>query len=139
MTIDREMMLRLLREEVSSAEAERLLHAIEADAGLAAEYRRMQHIEILLGGAAADSFAPYFSDRVIKRLAAVASVPRAAFYDSMRWVFLRLATASLLVVIGLGAYNALESRDSDLAASTVEAVFGLPSADLDNLFYLQGI
>lgn len=139
MKIDTATMVRLLRGELDDDKREHVRAAIETDPGLAVEFRRLEGMQDLLRSSAADSFGPYFSDRVLERLRRTVAVGRTPFYDALSWAFLRLATASLLLVIGLGAYNAVDSRDSDLADNTVEAVFGLPSADLDNLFYLQGI
>ena len=139
MGIDRDTMLRLLRDELPEEEALRHREAIAADPRLAADFRRIERMEGILRDSTADSFGPYFSDRVMKRLLAKASVGKSALHDSLQWVFLRLAAASLIIVAGLGVYGAIDSRESGLAASTIEAVFGLPSADLENVFYLQGI
>ncbi len=139
MTIDRDTLVRLLRGELSEDEASSVRKAIESDRSIAAQYESVRRLTGLLREGVADSFAPYFSERVLKKLMSTASNGRTAFYDSLQWVFLRLAAASLLVVIGLGAYSALDARESELSANTIEAVFGLPTADLENLFYLQGI
>jgi anti-sigma factor RsiW len=139
MGIDRDTMLRLLRGELSEEDARRHREAIGADSELAAEFRRLERMEGILRAGVAESFGPYFSDRVMKRLLSRASVGRAAFYDALQWAFLRLAAASLIIVVGLGVYAAIDSRESELASSTIEAVFGLPSTDLENVFFLQGI
>ena len=139
MRIDRDVMLRLLRSELSEEEATSCRQAIDADPLLAAEYRRVQNMRGLLLDGRAQSFGPYFSERVVRKLVGSASTRWPALYESMQWVFLRLAAACVLVVIGLGAYNVLDSRGSDLASSTINAAFGLPSGDLESLFYLQGI
>ena len=139
MSTDRDILLRLLRDELPDADAERVRERLRSDSDLAAVYRRMQQTNDLLRENQADSFGPYFSERVLKRLMATATAGRLAFYDSLQWVFLRLAAACLVLVIGLGVYNALDSRESELNSTTVEAVFGLPSNDFDSLFYLQGI
>ncbi|NNC65665.1 MAG: hypothetical protein HKN84_12835 [Gammaproteobacteria bacterium] len=139
MSIDRDTMLRMLRAELPEEEAAAYRRAIDADPNLLAEYRSVQSMHGLLRESRAESFGPYFSERVMKKLAGSASSVRPSLYESMQWVFLRLATACVLVVIGLGAYNVLDSRESDLASTTIDAAFGLPSGDLDSLFYLQGI
>lgn len=139
MRMDTDTMLRLLRGELSESEARKTRDVIAADPNLAAEFRRIQCIESRLKESAADSFGPYFSDRVMKRILSKAAAGRSAFYESLQWVFVRLAVASVIVVVGLGFYSAIDARESEFASNTIEAVFGLPSADLESLFYLQGI
>ncbi len=139
MGIERDTMLRLVRGELSEVDARRLRESIAADSELAADFRRIERMEGILRAGSAESFGPDFSDRVMRRLLSRASAGKAALYESLQWAFLRLAAASLIVVVGLGVYGAIDSRESELASSTIEAVFGLPSADLDSVFYLQGI
>jgi len=139
MKIDRETMIRLLRGELEADEAGRVRSAIDADRQMKAEFGRVRRLEGVLNSSAAESFGPYFRDRVMRRILDTGSEIRSSFYESLRWVFLRLAVACLLVVVGLGVYNAVDAESSGLTSSAVEAVFGIPSADIDNLYYLQGI
>lgn len=139
MRMDIDTMLRLLRGELSELETRKVRDAIAEDPTIAAEFRHIQRMESLLKENAADSFGPYFSDRVMKRIMSKAAAGRSAFYESLQWVFLRLAVASVIAVVGFGVYSAIDARESELASNTIEAVFGLPSADLESLFYLQGI
>jgi len=132
-------MVRLLRGELPEREAAMCHAALADDPKLAAEFRRIERMQSLLKESAPDSFGPYFSERVLRRLTAKSPNGRTAFYESMQWAFLRLAVASLIVVVGLGVYSAIDSQESGLASNTIEAVFGLPSADFESLFYLQGI
>ena len=89
----------------------------------------------LLRAEKADSFAPYFSDRVMKRLAAPSSEIEGSMYDSLRWVFLRAAVACIVLIAIAGAFNLLDVGVTG-AATWVDALFGLPSDALaDALTY----
>jgi hypothetical protein len=87
----------------------------------------------LLKESRADSFAPYFSDRVLRRLGTVAQTPEdygaGSLYDGLKWVFVRAASACLLLIVAIGLVNAFEFGLSDTSL-WVDALFGLPSAEL---------
>lgn len=139
MKVDRDKMVKLLRGELDAASEEDMRDAIARNPGLQSELDRLRRLDGVMSSSAASSFGPYFADRVMKRIAGAASDTRTVFHETMQWVFLRLAAASVLVVIGLGTYNAVRGQDMETSASTVEAIFGLPTADLESLYYLQGI
>ncbi|MBT8401613.1 MAG: hypothetical protein KJO98_14140 [Rhodothermia bacterium] len=139
MKVDRDTMLRLLRGELDPVSEERAQDAIRRSPDLQSELDQLSRLNAMMSSSAASSFGPYFADRVMKRIAGRATDAKAVLYETMQWVFLRLAAASVLVVIGLGTYNALQGQDLETSASTVEAIFGLPADDLESLYYLQGI
>lgn len=139
MKVDRDTMLRLLRGELDVASEQRLRDAMERSPDLQSRLDQLRRLDAMMSTSAASSFGPYFADRVMRRIAGTATEAKTAFYETMQWVFLRLAAASVLVVIGLGTYNALQGQGLETSSSTVEAIFGLPADDLDSLYYLQGI
>ncbi len=139
MNVDRDTMLQLLRGELDAATEERVRDVIARRSDLQSGLEQLSRLDEMMSTSGASSFGPFFADRVMKRITGTATEARAAFYETMQWVFLRLAAASVLVVIGLGTYNALQGQGLDTSASTVEAIFGLPADDLDSLYYLQGI
>ncbi len=138
MTIDRDTMIRFVRGELDVDTHARVQELVASNPAVRAQVERIRTLDALVIEATPDSFAPYFGDRVMKRVMQREG-KGGALYDSLQWVFLRLAAASLIAVIGLGLYNGLEASSSGFASSPVEAVFGLPSSDVDNLYYLQGI
>ena len=96
----------------------------------------------LLRESRADSFAPYFSDRVFGRLGAVNQIPEESgvdsLYDGLKWVFVRAAAACLLLIVAIGLVNAFEFGISDTSL-WVEALFGLPSAELAEMLTYEMI
>ncbi|MFQ5571183.1 MAG: anti-sigma factor family protein [Rhodothermales bacterium] len=141
MNEERERLLRLLRDELPEAQAEALRRRLAHDPALRARLDRLRALDTTLGAGTMDAFAPYFSERVMRRLRRVEepSWAAASFYESLQGLFVRVAVAGLLVAIGLGTLNALDPDGMALASSTLEAVFGLPSTTLDTLFFLEGI
>lgn len=77
----------------------------------------------------AESFAPFFSDRVMKRLASTAESGAgdlAELYDSLRWVFVRAAVACLILIVAIGFLNASQFGSSE-TGTLFESLLGLPS------------
>lgn len=108
-----------------------------ANPEFAAAIERLERLRRQVSSSRADSFAPYFSDRVMRRLLAAPAAVRAdAFYGSLRMAFARVAIAGLLIAGGLAAINLVSYGDMDVVSSIPEALFGLPSASLgDALAY----
>ena len=84
----------------------------------------------------ADSFAPYFVNRVMKRVGSLSSLPGHtdgdSLYDALRWVFVRAALACLLLIIAVALINAFDFGVSD-SASWVDVLLGLPSDELADM------
>lgn len=134
---DSERLLRFLEHDLPEPEAERLRERLAAEPELRAQVDRLRALRRALQAGKPDAFAPYFSERVVRRLMP-AEMNRTAegLYDALRWVFTRTAVAGLVLAGTLGAYNVLNYRALGVAASLVEALFGLPSATLaDALAY----
>ena len=76
--------------------------------------------------------------RVMKRVAGSAGAPSGIdvpLYDSLRWVFVRVAVACVVLIVAIGAFNAIDF-DVSTAATWVDALLGLPSDALaDALTY----
>ena len=88
-------------------------------------------ISRLLAEARINSFAPYFSDRVMRRLT-TPPASQDALYDSLRWVFKRTSLAGLVAIALLCVVNLLEFSYLGIASSVVDTVFGLPSATISD-------
>lgn len=141
MTTDRDLLMRYLEgalDQATTARLEEQLRASDAEGeALRAQLDRLRTLRGALPAARSDSFAPYFSDRVMKRLVPQhAAVKMDSFYASLRMGFARTAIACLLAAGALAAYNFVEYGGSDVTSSVPEALFGLPSASLvDALSY----
>lgn len=135
MADERERMVRFLENDITEAEAAELRGRLENDMELRQQLERVSTLTDSLRAGAPNSFAPLFSERVLRRLVGE-DVRSESLYDSLRWVFPRAAVASLTLAAVLGAFNFVEYQALDVAASTIEAIFGLPSASLaDALSY----
>ena len=138
MSDDREQLLRLLEDDLPETEARALRARLAAEPDLRARLDQVRALRQTLAAGRADSFAPYFSERVRRRLAP-APERGGALYESLRWGFARTALASLLVAGALGTFNALDYQSLGVAVSFVEAVFGLPSASLADALSYSGL
>lgn len=133
----KEQMLRYLEGTLPEKESQELERRLDSEPDLKAEFRQLQSLQGLLQTSRADSFAPYFSDRVMKKLQPQAKGQTAeSFYDSLSWIFKRAAFACMIGAVALGTVNVLDYQGLGLASSVVEALFGLPSASItDALTY----
>ena len=90
-------------------------------------------IESLLRAGRADSFAPYFSERVLKRLAHAPAISSAeALYDSLRWTFARASALGLAAAAVLCLINVFAFQDLGVVTTLVDTLFGLPSASVSD-------
>ena len=137
MRTDRELLIRYADGTLEEHESKRVRERLENEPSLRAQLSRLEALRQTLGEGRSDSFAPYFSDRVMERLTpAVAEASEQSLYDSLRFVFARMAVACLLAAGALATYNFVDYHDTGVASSVPEALFGLPSASLmDALTY----
>lgn len=134
---DRDLLNRYLDGRLAPDDVERLNERLAAEETLHSQLARARRLRETVSAARADSFAPFFSDRLMRRLLATRGGTAAdAFYSALQTAFTRTAVASLVVAGMLAAYNFAAYGDMDVAASVTEALFGLPSASLmDALSY----
>ena len=124
-------LLQLSRGELPPDQAAALRRALEADPDLEAEHRRVVATADALVAGRARSFGPYFSDRVMARLAAPLPGLEDAFADSLRGVFLRVALAGAVAVAVLSFVA--ERQDDAYGGSFVAAALGLPPTQVETL------
>ena len=126
--IERAELIRYLEGDLGASEMERLRERLLADSELRDRLQRLEQMQKAMMLSKADSFAPYFADRVMHRIkAAGLGDPAYGLYESLRWAFARTAVAGFAVAGALGAYNLIQFRSFGLITSALEAVFGLPS------------
>ena len=136
MTDDRTLLLRFLDGDLPAAERADVQARLARDPALRAQLGRLQALQQTLEAGKPDAFAPYFSERVLRRLADVPRTSAEPLYESLRWLFVRTAVACLFLVAALGAANVADYQSLGVASSTIEALFGLPSTSLlDALAY----
>jgi anti-sigma factor RsiW len=127
MRYDPDILLRYHEGRLSPEERETLEKAIASEAALAAESEDIGAIRSILRAERPDGFRPFFSERVLRRLRPT-EAPDVSFYLSLRWAFVRASAVAVLAVITLASLNAGTYGELDIAASFVDAVFGIPDA-----------
>lgn len=134
---DLELLNRYLDGSLDVRARERVELERSGDPEIDAALVRLQRMRQLVHGTRADSFAAFFSDRVVRRLFTAPAAARAeAFYASLRLAFARTAIAGLVLAGGLAVINFASYGEMDVVSSIPEALFGLPSASLaDALAY----
>lgn len=131
----RALLRRSREEELTPSEEDRLGQLLATHPELRADREALAETEALVADAAPDSFAPFFSGRVMGRLEHRREEGR-AFSEQLAFLFRRLALAVLLLAVGLATYNTATSpqwaRDS-----LVERVVGIPSPTLEDAYSLN--
>ena len=131
----REAMIRALTGEAGEQERERLLARLEREPELRAEYDRLQALERTLSGGEKPTFGPFFAARVMHRLG-VERTGAVSMYESLRWVFARVALAGLVVSVGLGVYNTVIGSNAEIGNSALESALGVPAENLETVYLL---
>ena len=136
MLTDNEKLLRYIAGDLSASDRRTMDERLAEGTSLREALHALRALQGALRTTRAESFGPYFNERVMRRLQGVEQEPGESFYNGLQWVFLRTATASLVAAAAFGVYNAITYQGLGAASSFVEAVFGLPSASLmDALSY----
>ncbi len=136
MRTDNEKLLRYIEGDLSAADRRTMDERFAEETSLQKAFDTLRALHGALRTIRAESFAPYFNERVMRRLQGVEQEPGESLYHGLQWVFLRAATASLVAAVAFGVYNAITYQSLGAASSFVEAVFGLPSVSLiDALSY----
>jgi anti-sigma factor RsiW len=122
---DRQRLLRYLEGNLSPEARAEVDARLRRDDGFRALHNRLRAVRDTVQDPPA-SFAAGFSGRVMNRLRKQQEDALSALYEPIRGAFLRLALASLLLIGGLGTYNAMQYQETGAAGSPVEAALGLP-------------
>ena len=131
MSTDQEKLLRLLDGDLTEAETKRLQARLRRDLALQRQLADVRQLRLALKTNKPEAFAPYFSERVLRRLAGDEKLQTAeSIYESLRWLFVRTAVVCLLVAGLLGTYNVIDYQGLGVVSTLVEALFGLPSDSL---------
>ncbi len=137
MNTDHDRLIQLLEDALPDAEAGALRERLRREPALRDRLDRLRGFRDTLIESRPDSFAPFFSERVLRKLAAeIAPNVFESLYELQHRLFLRVAVAGLMAACLLGAYNVMDYQHLGVSSSLLEAVFGLPSVSLmDALTY----
>lgn len=126
---DDALLLRALAGELSPAEQEALAARLAADGALRERRDQLRQTAALLHGARADAFAPGFSARVARR---VAAAERSALAPALlqRQLF-RLVPAALAAMLVLGGYALLGQPVP--GQTPLESLLGLQPVNAETL------
>ena len=131
----RALLHRSREEDLTPTEEERLGRLLDTRPELRAEQKELAATEALVAEAAPESFAPFFSSRVMARLKRQREESQ-AFSEQLVFLFRRLALAVLLLAASLAAYNTATSPPW-AEDSLVERVVGIPSPTLEDAYSLN--
>ena len=133
---DRELLIRFRDGDLSDEEMARVVMRLREDPGLKRLLGRVDTLSQALELGAANSFGPFFSARVVARIRrSEMATPVDGIYESLRWMFARVAVACLVVMVGIGLYSAI---GGGYGGSVVDAMLGLPEATLETALTLGG-
>lgn len=133
---DHELLIRYRAGDLPAAEVDRVEERMRNDPGLRLRLERLETVAAVVEQGAARSFEPFFSTRVMARLGRSGAVDVGeGMYESLRWLFARVAVACLVVMLGVGVYSALAGG---YGGSVVDSVLGLPEATLVTALALGG-
>jgi anti-sigma factor RsiW len=132
---DRELLIRFRDGELTEEERDRVERRLREEPELAAKYERLRSTVEALRSAVPDSFGPFFATRVLSRMRAEKKGTSESLYEALRWTFVRVAIACLVLAVGLGVYSAI---GAGYGGTIVEAMLGLPEATLETALALGG-
>lgn len=133
---DRELLIRYRDGDLPDESIAEVAVRLRSDPELRSRWESLQGIATLLEDGAARSFEPFFAARVVAGLRKSDSLaPVEGLYEGLRWIFARVAVASVVVMLGIGVYSAL---DGGYGGSVVDSMLGLPEPTLETALTLGG-
>jgi anti-sigma factor RsiW len=130
MTNDTDFLLRYLEGRTTEIETRSVERRLAEEPEFAERLHRAKRLRAMVQSSRPQSFGPYFSDRVARRLKNRLGSAGDAVLLPMGGLFARLAIAGLLIAASLGAHNVAEYQRLGLDVTVVEAMFGLPGASV---------
>lgn len=132
---DHELLIRFVDGELTGEERARVERRLREEPELAASCDRLRSTVDALRDAVPDSFGPFFATRVLASIRARENVSAESLYDALRWTFVRVAVACLVLAAGISVYSAI---GGGYGGTVVEAMLGLPEATLQTALALGG-
>jgi len=126
----RELLFRSFDDRLTEREQRELKEALAASPELQEEKEHLTALRGDITAGAADSFKPFFAERVMHRLesSGVAEPGPMLFFESLARLFRRVAVAGAVAVVALVVINLWDSGDVSLNAAV-----GAPETTLEEL------
>jgi anti-sigma factor RsiW len=124
---DPDFLLRYHEGQLSAEERSRAEATLGSDASLAQALAETGTIRTGLQASRSDSFRPFFSERVLRRIRP-AEAPELSLYLSLRWAFVRATAVAAIAAIVLAGINAGTYGELGVTSSVIDAAFGIPDA-----------
>jgi anti-sigma factor RsiW len=129
-----DLLYRSFDSDLTAEEQSRLEEGLAASAELRAEKQRLESMRSAITSGAAESFRPFFAERVMQRLEGELKPENGIqeLFDSLAHTFRRIAVVGAAAAVVLIALNLSSSEDKTLAAafgvneSSVEYLIGSP-------------
>lgn len=123
------LLYRSLDEDLPPSDRKALEEALAASEELRRERERLLAVRAAVSRNTADSFKPFFAERVMRRLAETRQGAKAAqFWQGWVPVFRRVALAGVVAAIALAVANFMQTD-----GVSVKAAMGLPDVSLEQL------
>jgi anti-sigma factor RsiW len=116
---------------LSETERADLENALARSPELREEKKRLEAMRRLVASGTARSFKPFFAARVLQRINAMAG-QQEDFFESLIWMFRRVALAGALTVMLLFASALLTGR-----AASISTLFGMPQVTIEDTLQLD--
>jgi hypothetical protein len=126
-----ELLYRSFDESLDEGQLARLENALSSSPELRAEKKRIEATRNLMSSHAARSFKPFFVARVMQRIQAE-TAGQDDFFESLIWIFRRLALVGALTVVILFASALWFGK-----ASSVATLFGMPQVTIEDTLQLD--
>ena len=114
-----ELLYRSFDDVLTPEEQRQLGEALAKSKELQKEKERIAKLRTTISDSAAQSFKPFFAEKVVRRIREKESVQE-AFVDSLFHVFRPVAIAIAMLLITLMSYNLIKSDNISLASTFVE-------------------
>ncbi len=128
-----ELLYRSFDAMLSKEEETLLSQALSSSPELREEKKRIEKTRRIVAEDAERSFKPFFSTRVTQKIN-TESLTHDDFFESLVWIFRRIALAGGLAVILLFANSLLSERDLSL-----DSLMGMPQITLEDSFELDNL
>lgn len=130
-----ELLYRSFDGQLTPAERQRLEEALAHSQPLREEKEKIAALRQTVAGSAAQSFEPFFAERVMQRIQAKGRLLAAAgddFIASLMWSFRRIALAAIIAVFLLLAGNIIQKGEISL-----NSMLAMPQLTIDDTVVLN--
>lgn len=126
-----ELLYRSFDDVLKPEEQQQLEETLIKSKKLQEEKEQIVTMRTTISGSAAQSFKPFFAEKVVRRITALQEEERSqvTFFDSLFYIFKPVAIAAAILLITLLSYNLLKSDRISLANALAE-----PEITLEQVF-----